>query len=219
MSTQRETLINHIVEMEEDEANDLARKMLDEGYAPLELLSHCREAMDIVGKRYEDGEYFLPELMMAGEMLNDISGIAKPLIEQAGDEEKKECLGTIVLGTVHGDLHDIGKNIVTFMLEINGYEVIDLGIDVPIAEFISAIEEHEPQVVGLSGFLTLAFDSMKDTVEAIAEAGLRDKVKIMIGGGQVDEAVMSHTGADAFGLNALTAVSLCKGWMGQEAAA
>lgn len=219
MSTERETLINHIVEMAEDEANALARRMLDDGYDPLKLLSHCREAMDIVGSRYEQGEYFLPELMMAGEMLNDISSMAKPLIHQTGEEEKKESLGTVVLGTVHGDLHDIGKNIVTFMLEINGYEVIDLGIDVPIAEFISAIEEHEPQVVALSGFLTLAFDSMKDTVEAIAEAGLRNKVKIMIGGGQVDEAVMSHTGADAFGLNAMTAVSLCKGWIGEEVAA
>ncbi|PCI54254.1 MAG: methionine synthase [Alphaproteobacteria bacterium] len=217
MSTERKTLINYIVEMAEDEANALARKMLDNGYDPLELLSHCREAMDIVGSRYEQGEYFLPELMMAGEMLNDISGIAKPLIQHAGGEEKKKSLGTIVLGTVYGDLHDIGKNIVTFMLEINGYEVIDLGIDVPIAEFISAIEEHEPQVVALSGFLTLAFDSMKETVEAITAAGLRNKVKIMIGGGQVDEAIMFHTGADAFGLNALTAVSLCKGWMGEEA--
>jgi len=204
-------LVQQIAEMQEEDAVKLAREMLDSGYDPVKLLGHCREAMEIVGKRYEQGEYFLPELMLAGEMLKAIGGMAKPLIKQ--DAAGSKTAGTVVLGTVQGDLHDIGKNIVTFMLEINGYKVVDLGIDVPVANFVESIKEHKPQVVGLSGFLTLAFDAMKKTVEAIREAGLRDNIKIMIGGGQVDETVKNYTGADAFGLNAMDAVSLCKRWV------
>ncbi|HXJ16869.1 MAG TPA: cobalamin-dependent protein [Candidatus Polarisedimenticolia bacterium] len=200
-----------IAEMREEEAVKMAREMLDSGYDAIKLLGHCREAMELVGKRYEEGEYFLPELMLAGEMLREIGDMAKPLIKQGSAETKS--LGTVVIGTVQGDLHDIGKNIVTFMLEINGYKVVDLGIDVPVENFIQSIKEHKPQVVGLSGFLTLAFDAMKQTVEAMKEAGLRGNVKIMIGGGQVDEAVKNYTGADAFGLNAMDAVSLCKQWV------
>jgi methanogenic corrinoid protein MtbC1 len=204
-------LVQQIADMQEEESVKLAGEMLKSGYDPIELLRHCREAMELVGKRYAEGEYFLPELMLAGEMLKTIGDLAKPLIKQ--DTSDSQTAGTVVLGTVQGDLHDIGKNIVTFMLEINGFKVIDLGIDVPIANFIESIKEHKPQVVGLSGFLTLAFDAMKTTVEAIKEAGLRDNIKIMIGGGQVDETIRKYTGADAFGLNAMDAVSLCKEWV------
>lgn len=212
MSDQKIKLIQLISEMEEDEAVSLSKEMLDNGYDALTLLAHCREAMEIVGKRYENGEYFLPELMLAGEMLTTIGNMAKPLINK-GDDEDDSAAGTVLIGTVHGDLHDIGKNIVTFMLDINGFNVVDIGIDVPVADFIAKIKEHEPQVIGLSGFLTLAFDSMKETVVAIEEAGLREGRKIMIGGGQVDEAIKEHTGADAFGMNAMDAVNLCKEWI------
>ena len=211
MDEKGKQLVQHIAEMQEEDAVKLAREMLDAGYDPIRLLGHCREAMEFVGKRYEEGEYFLPELMLAGEMLKSIGDMAKPLIKQ--DAASDAAAGTVVIGTVEGALHDIGKNIVTFMLEINGYKVIDLGIDVPIRDFVENIKEHKPQVVGLSGFLTLAFDAMKKTVEAIQQAGLRDNIKIMIGGGQVDETVRNYTGADAFGLNAMDAVSLCKRWV------
>jgi 5-methyltetrahydrofolate--homocysteine methyltransferase len=214
---QENNLVAWLSDMNEDDAFALAKKMLlEEGANPLRVLELCREAMDIVGKRFEKGEYFLPELVLAGEMLENIGAIAKPLIKQAPGEEPKK-LAKVLIGTVHGDLHDIGKNIVTFMLDINGFEVKDIGIDVPVKDFISAINEFRPDVVGLSGFLTLAFDSMKETVEAIQNAGLRDKLKIMIGGGQVDEAVCNYTGADAFGTSAIDAVSLCKNWMGVAA--
>jgi methanogenic corrinoid protein MtbC1 len=205
-------LIQQIADMQEEEAAKLAREMLDSGYDAVKLLSHCREAMEIVGKRYEQGEYFLPELMLAGEMLKTIGEMAKPLIKQDASGGQAAA-GTVIIGTVQGDLHDIGKNIVVFMLEINGFNVVDLGIDVPVAKFVDSIKEHRPQVVGLSGFLTLAFDAMKKTVEAINEAGLRDNIKVMIGGGQVDDTVKTYTGADAFGLNAMDAVSLCKHWV------
>ena len=214
---QEKNLVAWLSDMNEDDAFALAKKMLlEEGANPLRVLELCREAMDIVGKRFEKGEYFLPELVLAGEMLENIGAIAKPLIKQAPGEEPKK-LAKVLIGTVHGDLHDIGKNIVTFMLDINGFEVKDIGIDVPVKDFVDAINEFRPDVVGLSGFLTLAFDSMKETIEAIQDAGLRDDLKIMIGGGQVDEAVRNYTGADAFGTNAIDAVSLCKSWMGVAA--
>ena len=217
MTDQEKNLVEWISDMNEDDAFALAKKMLlEEGANPLRVLELCRNAMDIVGKRFEKGEYFLPELVLAGEMLENIGAIAKPLIKQVPGEEPKK-LAKVLIGTVHGDLHDIGKNIVTFMLDINGFEVKDIGIDVPVKNFIDAINEFQPDVVGLSGFLTLAFDSMKETIEAIQNAGLRDKLKIMIGGGQVDETVLNYTGADAFGTNAVDAVSLCKNWMGVPA--
>jgi methanogenic corrinoid protein MtbC1 len=205
-------LVEAISEMREEEAFALAKAMLDRGDDPIRVLELCREAMDIVGKRFEKQEYFLPELVLAGEMLENIGAIAKPLIqEKSGGAAKK--LGRVLIGTVHGDLHDIGKNIVTFMLDINGFEVKDIGIDVPVATFVEEIRAFKPAVVGLSGFLTLAFDSMKETVQAIEAAGLRSGMKIMIGGGQVDEAVRSYTGADAYGSNAVAAVTLCREWI------
>ena len=205
-------LVEAISEMREEEAFALAKAMLDRGEDPIRVLELCREAMDIVGKRFEKQEYFLPELVLAGEMLENIGAIAKPLIqEKSGGEAKMR--GRVLIGTVHGDLHDIGKNIVTFMLDINGFEVKDIGIDVPVAKFVEEIRGFKPAVVGLSGFLTLAFDSMKETVQAIEAAGLRDRMKIMIGGGQVDEAVRTYTGADAYGSNAVAAVTLCRQWI------
>jgi methanogenic corrinoid protein MtbC1 len=210
-------LVEWMADMNEDDALASAKRMLvDEGKDPVRVLELCRAAMDIVGKRFEEGEYFLPELVLAGEMLETIGAIAKPLIQVNPGEASKK-LGKVLIGTVHGDLHDIGKNIVSFMLDINGFEVKDIGIDVPIDSFLAAIDEFKPDVVGLSGFLTLAFDSMKDTIAGIEREGRRQGLKIMIGGGQIDETVRAYTGADAFGVNAVEAVNLCKNWMGAAA--
>ena len=206
------SLVDLIADMEEEDAVRRAGELLDAGTSAAEILDMCKAAMDIVGRRFEEGEYFVPELILAGEMLDQIAALVKPrLSETAG--AKKAAGEKVLIGTVHRDLHDIGKNIVTFMLDVNGYDVTDLGIDVPPQMFVDAIREHSPKVVGLSGFLTLAFDSMKETIEAIAEAGLRDQVKIMIGGGQVDENVRAYTGADAFGVNAMNGVRLCNEWI------
>ncbi|MFO7698733.1 MAG: cobalamin-dependent protein [Anaerolineae bacterium] len=204
-------LMNAMADIEEAKALSLAREMAAAGADPMDILGSAREAMDIVGKRFESGEYFLPELVMAGEMLNEITAIVKPLLAEQPAEEKK---GAVVLGSVSGDIHDIGKNIVTFMLDVNGFEVHDLGVDVSPQNFVAAIQEHGARVVGLSGFLTLAFDSMKDTVAAIEAAGLRDRVKIMIGGGQVTDKIREYAGADAYGDDAMEAVKLAQGWIG-----
>jgi len=217
MNEEESQLVEWLADMNEDDALPLAKRMLlEDGKNPMRVLDLCRAAMDIVGQRFEEGEYFLPELVLAGEMLDTIGAIAKPLIKQ-GDGEEVKKLGKVLIGTVHGDLHDIGKNIVSFMLDINGFEVKDIGIDVPVKTFIDEINEFQPDVVGLSGFLTLAFDSMKETIEAFKQAGLRDQFKIMIGGGQIDETVRNYTGADAFGVNAIEAVNLCRGWTGAPA--
>jgi len=206
-------LVNAIADMKEQEALKLAKEMLEGGSDPLAILGAAREAMGIVGQRYEEGTYFLPELILAGVMLNQIADIVKPKLAKAAEVKRH---GKVLIGTVEGDIHDIGKDIVVFMLDVNGFEVLDLGIDVPPQKFVEAIRDFQPQVVGLSGFLTLAFDAMKDTVEAIKKAGLRDKVKIMIGGGQISEEIRRHTGADAYGKDAMVGVSLAKEWVGAE---
>ncbi len=211
MSEGERRLIEAIVGMREQEAIDLATAQLDAGGEPLEILASCKEAMDVVGRNFQEGEFFIPELVMAGEILGQITAVVKPHVAQDA-EATGERRGTVLLGTVHGDIHDIGKNIVSFMLDVNDFEVCDLGVDVAPERFIEAIEQHSPDVVALSGFLTLSFESMKNTIEAIAKAGLRDSVKIMIGGGQVDEVVLRHTGADSFGANAMSAVTLCRQW-------
>jgi 5-methyltetrahydrofolate--homocysteine methyltransferase len=204
-------LVNAIADMREEDALALAQEAMEGGMDPVGILGAAREAMDIVGKRFETGEYFLPELIMAGEMLKQITDLVKPELAKLPQVERK---GKVLIGSVAGDIHDIGKNIVTFMLDVNGFDVLDLGVDVSVAKFVDAIHEFKPQVVGLSGFLTLAFDSMKDTVQAIEEAGLRDRVKIMIGGGQITDKICAYAGADAYGDDAMEAVSLAQQWIG-----
>lgn len=204
--------VQAIIDMQEKEAIAMANEMLDKGVPAMEVLDRCREAMDGIGKRFEKGEYFISELLMGGEILRQISTVVKPRIGSGGTSQKK--LGKVVFGTVAGDIHDLGKDIVEFMLDINGFEVIDLGVDVPVNKFVEAIKQHKPQVVGLSCLITVAFDSMKQTVDAIKAAGLRDSVKIMIGGGTTDEQVKVYAGADAYGKDAIAAVTLSKKWVG-----
>jgi 5-methyltetrahydrofolate--homocysteine methyltransferase len=206
-----EKLVNAIANMEEKEALALAKQLVAEKSDPMVILDDCRSAMELVGQRFEAGTYFLPELMLAGEMLTEITEIVKPGMTT---EQKLQRHGKVLIGTVKGDIHDIGKNIVTFMLDASGFEVKDLGVDVPPEKFVEAIREFQPQVVGLSGFLTLAFDAMKETIGAIQAAGLRDQVKIVIGGGPVSEEVRNYTGADGYGKDAMAGVSLAKQWVG-----
>jgi methanogenic corrinoid protein MtbC1 len=200
-------------DLKEPEALAYVDKALGEGTAAEELLEETKEGMNIVGERFSKGEYFIPDLVFSGEILKGVVQKLEPKLKAGAGKEAKR-LGKVVVGTVAGDIHDIGKDLVVFMLDVNGFEVTDLGIDVPVQKFVDAVKETGSTVVGLSGFLTLAFDSMKETVDAIAKAGLRDKVKIMIGGGQIDDHVKDFTGADAFGKDAMEAVTLAKGWIG-----
>jgi methanogenic corrinoid protein MtbC1 len=204
-------LVKLLSDLKESEALQYVEKALAEGGDPVALLDEAREGMTIVGQRFASEEYFIPDLIFSGEILKGIVKILEPHLKK-GKEQKR--LGKAVVGTVAGDIHDIGKDLVVFMLDVSGFEVLDLGIDVPAQKFVEAIKESGSRIVGLSGFLTLAFDSMKETVDAIQKAGLRDKVKIMIGGGQIDEQVRRFTGADAYGRDAVAAVQLAKGWIG-----
>jgi len=207
-------LIEAITEMREDDALRLTDELLASGTDPVTILDDCRQAMTIVGKRFEAGDCFVPELILAGEMLGQISAKVKPHLQAQAKGQAK--IGRVVIGTVEGDIHDIGKDIVTFMLDVNGFEVKDLGVDVPAAKFVETVREFKPQVVGLSGFLTLAYDPMKNTVQALKDSGLRNTVKVMIGGGQMDEQIRQYTGADAYGKDAMAAVTLAKSWIGAK---
>jgi len=206
-----EDLVKTMADLKEEEALKIARERLEKGDDPLKILEDSRSAMEIVGKRFATGEYFIPDLIYSGEILKQITEMVKPKL--TGKAEVKR-LGKVVLGTVAGDIHDIGLNIVDFMLDTNGFEVYNLGVDQPSKAFVDKVKETGAGIVGLSGFLTLAFDSMKETVEAMKTAGLRDKVKIMIGGGQIDEEIRKYTGSDAYGRDAMAAVELAKEWIG-----
>ncbi len=198
-----------IVDLNEVDAIELVKNKIKNGEDPLKILVEVREAMAIVGQKYEEGEFFLPDLMMSGEILSQISELLEPELKSS---DKIEIKGEVILGTVSGDIHDIGKDIVKFMLEANGFKVYDLGVNVPKEKFIEAIKKEKVKIVGLSGFLTLAFDAMKDTIESIKKEGLRDQVKIMIGGGQIDDTLKDYVGADAYGKDAVKAVELAKEW-------
>ena len=208
-----EDLVELLSNLKENETLDLVKKRLDEGADPMEILGAAREGMKIVGERFAQETYFIPDLIYSGKILKEVANLVEPHVKSALDDQG-EGRGKVIVGTVEGDIHDIGKDMVVFMLDISGYEVLDLGIDVPKQKFVDAIKESGSQVVGLSGFLTLAFESMKETIEAINEAGLRDQVKIMIGGGQIDDQVMDYTGADAYGQDAMEAVNIANQWYG-----
>jgi 5-methyltetrahydrofolate--homocysteine methyltransferase len=205
-------LVEAMANMKEDEALAIVDDLLAKGEDPQKVLDLSSEAMKVVGERYQDGTYFLPELIMSGEMVRKIGDILKPKLAEKSGAGKK--LGTVVLGTVRGDIHDIGKDIVGFMLEVNGFEVYDLGIDQPEEKFVEAVKEHKPQVLALSGFLSVAFDSMKSTIEQVEAAGLRKDLKVIIGGGQMDDTVRAYTTADAYGDDAMAAVAFAKETVG-----
>ena len=205
-------LIEAMANMKEKEALQIVDELLAKGEDPQKILDLSSEAMQVVGERYQEGTYFLPELIMSGEMLRKIGEVLKPHLAAKTDTTKK--LGTVVLGTVRGDIHDIGKDIVGFMLEVNGFEVVDLGIDQPEENFVRAVKEHSPQVLALSGFLSVAFDSMKSTIQEVEAAGLRTNLKVIIGGGQMDDTVRKYTGADAYGDDAMAAVAFAKETVG-----
>jgi len=203
--------INLLADLEEEEVIKLTKERLEAGDEALAILEDSRKAMEVVGDRFAGGQYFIPELVYSGELLKQITELVKPHLVQSDDTN---YLGTVVIGTVTGDIHDIGLNIVEFMLNVNGFEVHNLGADVPVEKFVEKMKETSAPVLGLSGFLTLAFDAMKDTVEALEVAGIRGKMKIMIGGGQMDDEVMKYAKADAYGKDAMAAVTLAKKWIG-----
>lgn len=197
--------------MNENKVVELLKERLANNDPPLSIMDDLKVAMKQIGDKFQNKEYFIPELIMSGEILRQVFEELGPKLKEAQSSEKKK--GKVLLGTVAGDIHDIGKDVVKFMLDANGFDVLDLGIDVPAEKFIENLKSFKPKVLGLSGFLTLSFDSMKEIIEKLNAAGLRDSVKIMIGGGTVDERIVDYVGADAYGQSAVDAVNIATKWM------
>lgn len=173
------------------------------------VMKGMSKGMEVVGEKYERNEYFLAELIMAGEVMKEGMKVLEPHLKSS--EMKK--VGKVVIGTVRGDLHDIGKNIVVTLLSAAGFDVIDLGVDVPPEKFVEAVKEYKPDIVGMSALLTTTMIEMENVVRALKEAGLRNKVKIIIGGAPITKEYAEKIGADAAARDAVEGVNICKTWM------
>ncbi len=200
----QDNISNSLIELEEDEVLEGVSRSLERGVEPITLVEQLRLAMSVVGKRFEDKEYYLSELIMSAEIFKEAMALIEPRMEASTDESR----GRLVIGTVKGDIHDIGKNIVATLLRCDGFEVLDLGVDVPAAVFVEETRSSGAKILALSGQLTPAIDAMKETVAALTNAGLRDDVKVIIGGGPVNQSVVEFAGADAWGKDAAQAVRL-----------
>jgi 5-methyltetrahydrofolate--homocysteine methyltransferase len=203
-------LAEALVGMQKARVAELATSLLESGTDPMDILETSKGAMGEVGRLFETQEYFIPELILAGAMLKNISELVKPYLQDRGSDKQKR--DRVIIGTVQGDIHDIGKDIVVTLLDANGYDVMDLGVDVPPSRFVEAAKEFKPRVIGLSGFLTLAYDPMKKTIAALRAENVGE-IKFMIGGGQIDDQVMHYTEADGWGLDAIAAVKFCNQWI------
>ena len=192
-------------DLEENELLETVEQSLTGGADPLAVVEACRNGMEIVGKRFSEEEYFVSELICSAELFQSVMEKVTPLLS-AGDDEGPRT--KVVIGTVKDDIHDIGKDIVIAMLRCNGYEVYDLGINVPPEEFVNKVKETDARIVGMSGLLTIAFSSMEETIKALKAAGLN--VKTMIGGGMTNDLVCEKVGADGWGRDAMEAVNLVK---------
>ncbi len=196
---------------EDNEVARLVQEALDQGVEPQEILQGGLIAgMDEVGKDFKAGELFVPEVLIAARAMQAGMGVLRPLLVE-GDIPSA---GKYVIGTVQGDLHDIGKNLVRMMLEGAGFETIDLGTDVKPDDFVAAVREHQPQLLGMSALLTTTMPGMKATIEALEEAGLRDTVKVMVGGASLTTAFAEEIGADAYAPDAATAVDMARSLAG-----
>ncbi|MBD3195257.1 MAG: cobalamin-binding protein [Candidatus Lokiarchaeota archaeon] len=205
-----EEITKAIVDLDEDKVLKLVKDKLDAGEDPLEILEAGRKGMSQIGEESgEGGSVFLTDLIMAGEIFREVMEVLMPKLADKSTESK----GKIVIGTVQGDIHNIGKDIVITFLEAEGFEVIDLGVDVPPEKFVESIKENNPEIVGLSGLLTLSIEPMKKTIETIEGADLRSNLKVIVGGERMDQEVSDRIGADAWVNDASEGVKIIKKWV------
>lgn len=213
MSEIFEQLSTCVLEGDAEKAEALTKKALEDGLSANEILNKgLVVGMAEVSARFKRGDMFVPEVLMSAEAMHAGQEILRPLLAESGADR----VGTILLGTVKGDLHDIGKNLVGMMCEGSGFEVIDLGFNVDPEVFIQAIKEHQPDIVGMSAMLTTTMRAMGYTIKAIEEAGLRDKVKVIVGGAPVDEEFSQRIGADGYGSNAVSGPELARTLLGKS---
>jgi methylmalonyl-CoA mutase cobalamin-binding domain/chain len=195
-----------IVELRPDEAVNAVRRRAERGEDPLRILAECQEGMTIVGNRFQTGDYYLAELLLSGEIFKDAMACLKPYLAKSGPSKP---LGKVVLATLRGDIHDLGKNILAVVLQAQGFEIHDLGVDVAPAKVVEAVREVQPDFVGFSVLITTAFPAMREAAQMLVEAGLREKVRLMIGGGVTTPALKDYVGADFQTLNASAGVLYC----------
>jgi len=202
-----------IVNLDIDNIPKLCKDAVDAGIPAYKVVTDgMAKGMDIVGQKYEANEYFLAELIMAGETMKEGMKVLEPYLKA----RKMKRLGKIVIGTVRGDLHDIGKNIAATLLRSAGFDVIDLGVDVSPEQFVEAVRRNSPDVVAMSALLTTTMTEMENTIKALKEAGLRDKVKIIIGGAPITPEYAEKIGADAAAKDAVDGVNICKSWVSKK---
>lgn len=208
MSSILDRIKNALIDLNHEDTLKLVKEALDMGIDIESIVNVLADGMKVVGERFENGEYFIADVIVASEIFKEAMSILRPKIMELRKEVKP--IGRVVIGTVYGDIHDIGKNLVATFLEANGFEVIDLGVDVPPEKFVEAIKQYNPDIVGMSALLTSTMMNMKSVIDKIREEGLRDKVKIIVGGAPVTERFAKEIGADAYGENAFKAVEICK---------
>ena len=196
-----------LAELNKDRVNQLVEAKLEDGVAPLDIVGELNAGMTEVGERFTAGEYFLSELIYSSHIMKGVMEKLEPLLKDAGTSKSA---GKVVIGTVKGDIHDIGKNIVIALLKGTGFEVVDAGVDVPAETFVAKVRETGARVLGLSALLNSTLPEMKKVVDAIAAAGLREQVKIIIGGAPINEQVREWAGADYYSPDAPTGVKICK---------
>jgi methanogenic corrinoid protein MtbC1 len=194
-------------DLDEKKVHALLEEKVKRGVPVMEIVRACNEGMAAVGELFSKGDYFISQLIFSAEILKAVMKRLDPLLQGA---EPGKSPGKVVIGTVRGDIHDIGKNIVITLLRGSGFEVIDLGVDVPAEKFVATLKQTGAKVLGLSALLNLAYPEMKRVVDEVAQAGLRDRVKIIIGGAPVNEQVRQFTGADYCALDAVAGVKICK---------
>jgi methylmalonyl-CoA mutase cobalamin-binding domain/chain len=205
-------LIQLLADLEEEAVLKLVREKLNDGKDPLQILENCNEGMKIVGQRYERGEYYIAGLIMSGEVFREVVELIQPLMVKKTEIKSS---GRVMMGTVSGDIHDIGKNMAGMLLSCYGFKVIDLGVDVLPAEFAAKAVEVKPDIVGLSGLITASFEMMKQTISALRTEAENHQLTfpIIIGGGMIDEQVCRYVGADYWSKDAMAGVRLCQSLM------
>lgn len=212
LEEREEKIIELVEQLDQESLITLASEALKEGMEPLRLLDLIAEGMVRVGKLYESKDYFIADLIMAGIIFKDVLHLEKMIAHFQSKPEKKD--GKVMIGTVKGDIHNIGKEIFKGMLEANGFEVIDLGVDIPIEVFIEKFEEYHPEIIGLSGVLTTTIEQMRLTVQGFVKAGIRNKVKFIVGGNHLTDETCKYIGADNFANDVSQGVKVCKEWIG-----
>jgi methylmalonyl-CoA mutase cobalamin-binding domain/chain len=202
-------LVHLLADLEEEAVLEIVRQRIQDGKDLMQILEECNEGMQIVGTRYEQGEYYIAGLIMSGEIFREVVEMIQPLLVQSTNRESSGC---ILVGTVSGDIHDIGKNMLGMLLSCYGFTVIDLGVDVPPAEFAAKAVESKPDIVGLSGLITASFEKMRETIQMLRDESAKNNLSfpILIGGGMIDEQVCQYVGADYWSRDAMAGVRLCQ---------